>query len=81
MSYSLIFVGADSELIWEKHYCGKEPSKDFLNTLLEIEEKLLEKSCFYKDIKSMIPLTDHQQSEFDAATQCRMCHVFLILKD
>ena len=64
ISYSLIFTDAKSTLLFEKHYCGPKIEENFFTTLMTIEEQLLIKSCSFKGITFMKPLTKDERIEF-----------------
>ena len=73
ISYSIIFVDSNAELLYEKHFCGELVEKNFLETLCHIEESILRKVCSKKDIKSMQNLTLEQLEKFNSAIVCYMC--------
>ena len=62
ISYSLAFIDARSNLIFEKHYCGPNIEENFFNTLLSIEEKILLKTCRFKGVQFMKPLTEQEKN-------------------
>ena len=73
ISYSLIFIDAKSTLIYEKHYCGSRVEENFFNTLVSIEEQLLLKTCSFKGISFMKPLTKDEKIENHHAAICCIC--------
>ena len=73
ISYSIVFVDSKSQLIFEKHFCGEQVEKFFLQTLCSIEESLLRLIISKKDVKSMDNLTQEELEKFEAAFFCYIC--------
>ena len=75
VSFSLIFVDMNGELIFEKCYCGDNAGKVFFDTLDKIEEKLLLTICKNKSQIDIRTLSLEDQQHFNNATHCNICHV------
>ena len=73
ISYSLVFIDIKSTLIYEKHYCGPKVEENFFNTLTSIEEQLLIKTCSFKGVNHMKPLTRNERIAFYYAKICYVC--------
>ena len=75
VSYSLLFVDNLGNLIYEKNYCGSAPGTHFLNTLNNIEEKLLLTICKNKAPLDIRSLSYEELQKFNNATHCDVCHI------
>ena len=71
LSWCLIFVSHEREVIFEATYTGKDAVPVLLSTLDEVKEKI---AAWKQDKRLLVPsLTPQQQKEFDSATNCNIC--------
>lgn len=69
MSFTLVFVDAFGKLVFEKCYCVENASQYFLNTLDNIEEKLLLNICKNKTLISIDTLFPYELIRFNNASK------------
>ena len=71
LSWCLIFVSHEKDVIYEATYSGKNAVPRLFSTLEEVKEKI---DAWKQDKRLLVPsLTPQQKKEFDSATHCNIC--------
>ena len=71
ISYSLIFVcNKEKKVVKEEFYCGEDAASVFLDTLIEVEDEMLE---YIQTYNEMIELTEEEVSLYIRSSHCAQC--------
>ena len=75
ISYSIIFIDNNGKIIFEKCYCDKNVGENFIETLLDLQEKLLQYIVKNKEQIEPSSLSSEELKNFNIAKNCEKCNI------